>query len=416
MRSVRPGPVDGTLVAPPSKSVLQRAIALACLADGRSVLEARTLCDDVRAALRVARALGAGVQIGEQDVRVRGGGLPTGEPLDCGEAGLSMRMFAAVAALFERELTLTARGGLASRPVTMVLDPLRELGATCSAPGGTPPLTIRGPLRGGAVRVAGSTSSQFLTGLLLALPRCLHDSLVDVVELRSAPYVRLTVDLVRRFGGEVEHDEALTRFTVPGGQTYTARRLAVEGDWSGASFPLVAGAITGDVTVTGLDPGSPQADRAILDALAAVGADVDVTQHAVRVRHASLDQFEFDATHCPDLFPPLVALATSCRGTSVLRGAGRLRHKESDRAAALVEQFGRIGGRVRHDGDTLVVEGAPPTGGEAEACGDHRIAMALAVGALAAAGPVTVHGHECVSKSYPAFFEDLDELQGHTLP
>jgi 3-phosphoshikimate 1-carboxyvinyltransferase len=415
MRSVRPGPVEGALAAPPSKSVLQRAVALATLTEGRSVLAARTLCDDVLASLRVAGALGASVEIGDTDVAIRGGGPPTGEPLDCGEAGLSMRMFAAVAGLAHRELTLTARGGLATRPVQMALGPLTQLGARCAAEGGRPPLTIRGPIHGGMVTVDGSTSSQFLTGLLIALPRCERDSVVRVEGLRSVPYVRLTVALARQFGAVITHDEALETFVVPGRQSYTPQNLAVEGDWSGASFPLVAGAVAGDVTVGGLDLESPQADRAVLDALAAAGAEVHTSRDGVRVSRRSLEGFEFDATHCPDLFPPLVALAAACRGTTRLRGAHRLRHKESDRAAALVTQFGRIGGRVRHEGDELVVEGAPLAGGEADACGDHRIAMALALGALTATAPVEVVGHECVCKSYPAFFEDLAALQGRAL-
>ena len=412
MRCVRPGPVEGRLGAPPSKSVLQRAVATAALAEGTSYLRARTLCDDALAALRVIESLGAVVERDSAGVSISGGGQPISDTLDCGEAGLSLRMFSAVASLYDRALTLAVRGSLASRPIGMVLGPLTELGVRCSARDGLPPLHVRGPMCGGPVTVDGSTTSQFLTGLLIALPRCKDDSVVEVRDLRSTPYVRLTVALLKEFGATIEHDDAMERFEIAGGQSYRPVDLAVEGDWSGASFLLVAGAVAGAVRVTGLDLDSPQADRAVLDALRASGATVSAGADEVGVTTADLRAFEFDATHCPDLFPPLVALASACRGTTRLLGATRLRHKESDRAAVLVDQFTRIGGRVRVDGDRMEVEGTTLAGGPADGCGDHRIAMSLACAALTATAPVTIHGAGCVSKSYPAFFEDLSELGG----
>jgi len=385
-------------------------VAAACLGRGTSLLRARTLCDDVLSALRVAEALGATVEHVAGGVTVRGAEQPRSDTLDCGEAGLSLRMFSAVAALHDRELTLIARGSLARRPIGMVLEPLTALGVRCAARGGLPPLQVHGPMRGGTVTVDGSTTSQFLTGLLISLPRCPGDSQVRVRQLRSTPYVRLTVSLLREFGVVVEHDQALERFTIQGRQSFEPVDLTVEGDWSGASFLLVAGAVAGDVRVTGLRADSPQADRAVLEALAAAGASVDAAPQEVRVGRGALRGFEFDATHCPDLFPPLVALASACRGTSVLHGASRLRHKESDRAAVLVDQYARIGGRVRLDGDRMVVEGTTLAGGEADGCGDHRIAMSLACAALTASSEVNIRGAGCVSKSYPAFFEDLAAL------
>jgi len=390
--------------------VLQRAVAAASLVEGDSLLRARTLCDDALAALRVIEALGATVEHVEGGVSIRGGGPPRSDTLDCGEAGLSLRMFSAVASLYDRDLTLAVRGSLASRPIGMVLEPLAALGVRASAPDGLPPLHVRGPMLGGSAVVDGSTTSQFLTGLLISLPWCPQDSLLEVRQLRSTPYVDLTVSLLREFGVVVDHDDAMERFTIAGGQTFRPVDLAVEGDWSGASFLLVAGAVAGDVRVTGLDSGSPQADRAVLDALVAAGAVVDAGADEVRVGRGDLQGFEFDATHCPDLFPPLVALASACRGTTRLRGATRLRHKESDRAAALVEQFTRIGGVVRMDGDVMEIEGTTLAGGEGDGCGDHRIAMSLACAGLTSAAPVTIHGASCVSKSYPAFFDDIAAL------
>lgn len=414
-RTVHPGPVSGTIAAPPSKSVLQRALAAASLAAGTSRLWLRgPLPDDAEAALRVIQALGAHVERHDDHLAVTGGGVPTSAALDCGEAGLSLRMFTALAALHDTELTLTARGSLAKRPIDMALAPLAALGVRCHATDGLPPVTVEGPLQGGRVVVDGRVSSQFLTGLLLALPCCDDPSDVIVRDLKSKPYVELTVALQRRFGVRVEPDAGMTRFDVPGRQRYRSQDLAVEGDWSGAAFPLVAaavaGAVPGEVTLTGLAPASPQADRRILDALTRAGAHVTAKGRDVTVAHRGLRGFVFDATHAPDLFPPLVALALCCRGTSMFTGADRLRHKESDRATALREELGKLGAYVQVVGDRMIVVGSPLTGGEIDARGDHRIAMAAAVVALRATAPVTITGADSVTKSYPAFFEDLRAL------
>jgi 3-phosphoshikimate 1-carboxyvinyltransferase len=302
----------------------------------------------------------------------------------------------------------------------MVVDPLRALGAACEAVDGLPPVLVHGPLAGGTVRVDGSESSQFLTGLLIALAMAGKDSTVEVEGLQSRGYVDLTVGTMRAFGVEA-HNYEYKRFDVPGGQRYLPRDFAVEGDWSGAAFLLVAAAIapaapgpaSSGLAVPGLDRASSQPDRKIVAALQAAGARVeDLTGEAgLLVRGgAILRAFDFDARDCPDLFPPLVALAARCEGESRLRGVSRLRAKESDRAAALVEVFGNIGIIVKIDGDDLVVLGGDVRGGRASSWGDHRIAMALAVASLVAEGPVVIEGAECVAKSWPTFFEDLDSV------
>jgi 3-phosphoshikimate 1-carboxyvinyltransferase len=259
--------------------------------------------------------------------------------------------------------------------------------------------------------VDGSASSQLLTGLLIALPLAGQDSLLEVEALASRGYVDLTLATMRAFGVEAERDEDFCRFVIPGGQAYRATEFQVEGDWSGAAFLLVAGAIAargGALVVEGLDAMSLQPDRAILAALRAAGARVEVTESGIAVGGGSLEGFRFDATDCPDLFPPLVALATACSGETSLRGARRLRGKESDRAAALREEFGALGARVEVEGDDMVVQGSGRlAGGRVDSRGDHRIAMAAAIAALSAEGPIEIVGGECVSKSWPSFFEDL---------
>jgi 3-phosphoshikimate 1-carboxyvinyltransferase len=270
---------------------------------------------------------------------------------------------------------------------------------------------VRGPLTPGEADIDGSVSSQLLTGLLMALPACAGDSVLHVHELKSKPYIRLTLRLLEQFGIQLRANASLSRFEIPGRQKYRARSYRVEGDWSGAAFPLVAGAIAGRVELSGLVLDSAQADRAVLEALESAGARVRAGRERVAVEQSSLRGFDFDAAECPDLFPPLVALACFCSGTTTLRGAGRLRHKESDRASALLEEFTRIGARVRLDGDLLLVTGGTLEGGEARSHGDHRIAMALAVAALGSRRGVSISGEEAVAKSYPEFFDDLDTLR-----
>lgn len=409
MKCVVPSRVDGTLAAPASKSVLQRLVALGVLTSGRTVIDGASLCDDVRASLGVAVAMGARVSWEGNRLLLDGPGFPQSGAFDCGESGLCLRMFSAVAALLPGESVLHARGSLRSRPVSMLVDPLRVLGVACDSRDGLPPVTVRGPITGGRVTIPGDVSSQFLTGLLIALPTAKADTVLDVVDLKSTPYVDLTLDLVARAGAEVVRD-GFRRFDVRGGQSYSARSWAAEGDWSGAAFLLVAGALAGRVRVTGLDLASRQADVRILEALRACGAGLVAGPGAVECAAGHLRSFEFDATDCPDLLPPLVALAANCAGVSVLHGSARLRHKESDRSAALRAEFGQLGVVIDDDGEALRVLGGPISGGQASSRGDHRIAMALAVAALLARAPVTIEGDACVAKSYEGFFSDLASL------
>jgi len=412
MIRVAPGPVHGRLRAPASKSHLQRLILAASLADGESRLTDPGHSADGQACLGVVRAMGAQVAQEGNLLRIRGGGAPRSRILDCGESGTCLRAAAAVAALGDLSFTLMGQGSLATRPMAMVLEPLRQLGALCETRGGCAPITVRGPLRGGLAQVDGRESSQFLSGLLLALPRAAGDSELEVRELRSRPYVRMTLDVLAAFGAQVDADPGFTRFRVRGGQTYRPVELAVEGDWSGAAFMLVAGAVAGEVTVDGLEPGSAQADRAILEALRAAGALIQWEGGALRVGAADLRAFEFDATDCPDLFPPLAALACHARGTSRIDGVARLSHKESDRGAALVSELSAMGATLRIRDGAMEITGGPLAGGAVDPHNDHRMAMACAVAGLGSGQGVTMEGEGCVAKSYPEFFQALDSLRG----
>ena len=411
MKKILPCRIEGALEAPSSKSMMIRAVAAALLSNGKSIIIRPSYCDDALAALACAKALGARVKAGKNKIEIIGGNIVSPKRLDCGESGLCMRMFAPIAALCIRKTVLAAKGTLSSRKVGMMEKPLSQLGVSCVSKGGLPPITVQGPMNGGTVELDGSESSQFLTGLLMALPLCPGDSVLAVANLKSKPYVEMTIGLLCDFGVKVRANAALSRFEIPGRQKYSSRKYEVEGDWSGASFLLVAGAIAGSVSVKGLRADSSQADRAVLLALKSAGAKVKVSKDAVSVEKSALSAFDFDATDCPDLFPSLAVLACNCHGTSRIKGATRLSGKESNRASALVSELGKMGASLSVKGDVMEITGTRLSGGEVDSHGDHRIAMACAVAALASEKGASISGDECVSKSYPSFFEDLMRLK-----
>ncbi|NYZ73652.1 3-phosphoshikimate 1-carboxyvinyltransferase [Candidatus Micrarchaeota archaeon] len=409
MRYIKPGAIEGSIDAPGSKSVMQRAVIAAALAEGESLITNPTFCDDAVATMNVVQALGAQITRTPEGVIVHGGGKPKGATLDCGESGTCMRMISAVAALYGKEFMITGNGTLMKRPVGMIEEPLRMLGAKCSTDSGLPPIRIKGPMHGGKVSVDGSVSSQFLSGLLMALPLCKEDSDVEVFNLKSKAYVSLTQSLMSRFGVRIRPDSGLERFLINGGQRYKARSYSVDGDWSGAAFILVAGAVSGSVTVERLANGL-QPDLGIMDALEKAGAKTVQGDESVKVHGGNLKAFEFDATDCPDLFPPLAVLACNCKGKSVIHGASRLKHKESDRASVLAQELGKLGADIKVIGDRMEIIGKKLAGGRINPHGDHRIAMAGAIAALNSEKGVEIEGEGCVSKSYPGFFEDLESL------
>lgn len=414
MKPITPSTVKGQVAAPPSKSMMGRALAAACLAEGRSIITNPSFCDDALAITGVIRTLGATVQADPDSLTIDGPPRRSSSPnplvLSCGESALCMRMFAPIAALMGQPIILTASGSLQTRPMDM-LEAIRTLGASCRTDQGHAPITVRGPLKGGYLGIDASVSSQFLTGLLLALPLCREDSRISAYRLKSVPYVHMTMGLMMRFGVTVGHDEGLEEFEIPGGQAYHPAHYTVEGDWSGASFILVAGAVSGPVKVTGLNTDSAQADKAILTVLEQVGARLNIEGDDVTVERKDLKPFEFDVTDCPDLFPPLVALAVNCDGKSTIYGIDRLRHKESNRLAALSSEFAKLGGTMVSTTSTVEIHGGGIRSGVVDSHGDHRIAMACAVAALSAEAEVGITGHTCVSKSYPQFFSDLEALR-----
>ena len=410
--SLPPGRVGGVLTPPCSKSYAQRVLAASLLAEGTTTLRNIDYCDDTRSALGCIRMLGADVTDDGTALQISGGLAPRGSELHVGESGLSARLFAPVASLCRQPITITGAGSLPHRPMMPMVEALRALGVSVRDGGGFLPVEVCGPLRGGVVTVDASISSQFVTGLLLALPLAAEDTTLHVTAPVSLPYMDMTIETAAMFGVEIFHNN-YKEFFIEGRQHYTPADLTIESDWSSAAAILVAGAIAGEATVRNTPPLSKQADTAIITALTRAGAQVLHDRDSVTAVARPLTAFEFDATQCPDLFPVLAALAAAAEGESVIIGTRRLEHKESNRAETLREEYEKLGIVINIEEDNVMrIRGGEIHAAECEAHGDHRIAMSLALSALRCTdGEVMVHGAECVAKSYPDFFADLDSLR-----
>jgi len=408
-RYVDPSAIKGTIKAPSSKSMTQRAIAAALLTNGQSIIYNPSYCDDSLAAMSIAVGLGARVVPKADELIITGSAVLKEHKLNCGESGLAMRMFSPIAALYPVEITMAGANSLKKRPMSMIEEALVQLGVKCTSHNGFPPISIHGPIKGGRCEIDGSVSSQLLTGLLMALPLAVKDSVVKVNNLKSKPYIDMTIQILNSFGITI-HVVDYSLFQIPGGQKYKPCNYTVEGDWSGGAFLLVAGAINGDITIKGLNSDSKQSDMAIIEALKLAGANMKTVGNDISITKSKLKAFEFDATESPDLFPPLVALASYCSGTSTIKGVSRLIYKESDRAATLQTEFSKMGIQIAINGDVMSVTGGKPKGAHVESHDDHRIAMAVAVAALGSEGRVFIRDSQCVAKSYPGFFDDLRHM------
>lgn len=411
--TISPSGIGGTIEAPASKSSMQRALAAALIHKGVTIIRNPGNSNDDLAALENIRKLGAAVSMDGERLRVVSRGIrPLENTLDCGESGLGIRMFTPIAALSSEKLTITGSGSLKTRPMHFFDEIFPKLGIEIESQQGRLPIVIKGPLVPTDIEVDGSLSSQFLTGLLMAFASAGAEGVtIKVTDLKSKPYIDLTLAVLGAFGWHIEHT-AHREFHFTGRYTHQDEvQYQVEGDWSGASFLLVAAAIAGDTVVTGLDPFSTQADKAVLTAMQAANVQMSIMTDRIEIRKSRLAAFHFDATECPDLFPPLVALAAVCEGTTVLSGAGRLTHKESNRALTLQEEFGKMGVTIRLQDDLMLIEGVDTLkAAVATSHHDHRIAMACAVAALRADGEVTIEGADAISKSYPDFYNDMRGL------
>ena len=416
--TIKPSVINGTIVAPTSKSSMQRACAAALLHDGETVIFNPGKSNDDLAAVDIIQKLGAAIpQQKDGNLIINSSGFisPSGHGgINCGESGLSIRMFTPIAALSNKEIGITGTGSLLKRPMNFFDEIFPQLDIEVTSNNGMLPLKIKGPLQPKDITIDGSLSSQFLTGLLFAYAKAAtHAVTITVINLKSKPYIDLTLQVMKHFGYEVENNNYQSFTINPVNYQPSTINYTVEGDWSGAAFLLVAGAVAGNITVKGLDVFSTQADRKILEALRDCGCKLSIEENKIECAYPPLGVkgFHFNATDCPDLFPPLVALAAYCNGTTVIEGVSRLAHKESNRALTLQQEFVKMGVEIILQDDLMMIKG----GGGVKAATvhshhDHRIAMACAVAALKANGETVIEEAEAINKSYPDFYEHLKKL------
>ena len=428
---IKPSELRGTITAPAGKSSMQRACAAALLLKGTCKIINPGKSNDDFAALNVIQKLGAEVVSNDDGFLTinSNGVVPAGNEINCGESGLGIRMFTPIAAVSDKAITITGTGSLLTRPMHFFDEIFPQLRIQIQSDKGRLPLQIQGPLVPADIETDGSLSSQFLTGLLMAYSATVTKPVtIKVNNLKSKPYIDLTLRVMKDFGMNVPvhnnyetfsftpeavnrqlstvNRQPTTNNSQPTTVTYT-----VEGDWSGAAFLLVAGAVSGNICVKGLDIHSTQADKAVMQALTDCGCLLSVAGDAIQVGEASLKAFHFNATDCPDLFPPLVALAACCEGTSAIEGVSRLAHKESDRALTLQQEFAKMGVEITLQNDVMLIKGSSAIkGATVHSRHDHRIAMACAVAALNADSEVVIEDADAINKSYPDFYTHLQKL------
>ena len=397
---ISPSVLRGNLSIPASKSCAHRAVICAALADGVSTLSGITMSKDIEATISSMTALGASFEINGDIVTVKGisGGIDGTAEIDCNESGSTLRFIMPVAAALGVKSVFIGKGRLPRRPIDIYKRELKNHGITFHTE--EMPYEISGILTGGKYEIEGNVSSQFITGLLFALPLAKEDSeIIMTSHLESRPYVDITIDILRRYGIEISETE--NSFLIKGNQKYTPYNEHIEGDYSQAAFFFVANALGSDVNILNLKEDSVQGDKAITDIIADT------------LKNGSVTGYKADCSDIPDLVPILSVLGAYGNMPSTIYNAERLRIKESDRLAACADMLNNLGGNVTVTSDGLEIL---PTnglnGGTIDSYGDHRIVMAAAIAALNCKGDVIIKGAEAAEKSYPTFFEDYVKLGG----
>ncbi len=409
--TVSPGPIEGTVAAPPSKSYTHRAYVMAALA-GQGTVRNALVAGDTEATRNGLAALGARNTLRDAEARFSDRVRPGRAEVDAQNSGTTLRILTAVAALGDGPVTLTGDESLRRRPMGPLLEALGPLGAKVTSQDGRAPVEVRGPLRGGRTRLDAELSSQYLTALLLACPTAPADTTIDLASApRSRPYVDVTLRVLKAYGIRATVEGA--RAEVAGGQRPAVRSFDVPGDYSSAAFFLAAAAVTrGRVTVTNLDPNDVQGDRRILEILDDFGCRVVQAADHVVVEGRPLSAVQLDLGRTPDLFPVLCAVAAVAEGRTVLSGAPHLRHKESDRIRAMVENLEAFGIECSERDDGIEIEGGTPKAATIRSAGDHRIAQAGVLMALAADGASRLDDPEVLGVSYPNLLDDLAACGG----
>ena len=421
-----PTKLKGTVIAPSSKSMGHREIICAGLAEGTSIVDNISMSKDIEATCRCLRALGVTIEdvpskfVGRSALKVTGTGkLRAAEAgADCGESGSTLRFFIPLGALLGEAFTFTGHGKLVSRPLNAYYDIFEKQGLKYqTAEEGHLPLTVNGRLQAGLYQLPGNVSSQYVSGLLFALPLLGNDSVIEITsELESSAYVDMTLSCLKKYGIEiVNEDNAHRRYLVRGGQKYQVMDSNVEGDWSQAAFWTVGGSLGETVICSGVDYTSLQGDKAVVPIMEGMAANIKVQGNDVVTDGGNTKATVIDAANCPDIIPVLTVLAAVSEGTTEIINAGRLRIKECDRLAAITQELNKLGADITELPEGLIIKGKPEGlqgGAEVDAWNDHRIAMSLAIAAQKCTEPFTLTGASSVQKSYPEFWQDYKLVGG----
>ena len=427
MKTVKifPTKLKGTVVAPSSKSMGHREIICAGLAAGTSIIDNISMSKDIEATMRCLKAINVAVDEipsmieGRKALQISGTGHPmaASDSVDCGESGSTLRFFLPLGANLNCPLTFTGHGKLVSRPLQAYYDIFDEKFIQYFNDNGCLPVTVNGHLTPGTYKLPGDVSSQFVSGLLFALPLLNGDSIIEITSsLESSAYVDMTINCLAKYGVQIENEGGLHhRYLVKGKQRYQAQDSQVEGDWSQAAFWTVGGSLGDGITCQGVNVNSLQGDQAVVDIMERMGAVIKQDANSVTVNGGATKATVIDAANCPDIIPVLTVLAAVSEGTTKIINAGRLRIKECDRLAAMTSELNKMGANITEEPESLTIVGKPEglAGGvQVDAWNDHRIAMSLAIAAQKCAAPIILTGAESVAKSYPTFWEDYKSVGG----
>ena len=404
---------NGTVNVPPSKSDVHRAIICAAMANGVSRISPVALSNDIKATIGCIKALGADAVLENNVLTVDGTNMYKNKTalLDCGESGSTLRFFIPIAAVGNINATFVGKGKLPQRPIGIFTEALPKAGTVCKTEGGLP-LEIKGQLKSGIFEIPGNVSSQFITGLLLALPILEGDSeIVLTSPLESVGYIAMTIRTMKQFGVNIQATEK--GWHIKGGQSYKTCDYTTDGDWSQAAFFMVLGAVSGKVTVKGVAKDSTQGDKKCAEILARLGAKVTQLDNEVTVEKGELRAITIDASQIPDLVPVLSVCAAFAEGTTRIINAERLRIKECDRLKATAELLNNLGGKVKELSDGLEITGVSSLkGGNVNGYNDHRIVMSAAVCAARSDEDITATFAMSINKSYPDFYIDYNSIGG----
>lgn len=414
---VLPSALHGTVTIPPSKSAAHRAIIAASLAEGKSIIHNVDLSSDILATIEACKSLGCTIEVEDghpyHTLIIHGGiRITNNVHIDCAESGSTLRFFIPIACALCGEKVFTGSGRLRERPIDAYYKIFDDQEMEYNKPEDKNlPLEVLDTLGGGDFVIDGSVSSQYITGLLFALPLLKVDSTITISgRFESKGYVDLTVSILRQFGIKIVCND--NGYYVKGGQRYNPQTYFVEGDASQTAFFLVGGAISGDICIKGFHRDSLQPDRVIVDILKQMGADIEYNEIQLCIKRSHLRGINIDVSQCPDLVPPLAIAAAFADGTTHITGAARLRIKESDRLQSVSNNLKCLGIEVQELSDGLIIHGGQMHTGEVDSYNDHRITMAFSVAATCVPEGVLMKDAQCINKSYPRFFEDLKSLRG----